>query len=369
MPIVATFTGGGLLPRVLSAVPITSTRLRVTFSESMTANGDLGDASNYTLSVVGPSTVRTITAVTLESSTTVLLDVSGAMSVGSPAYTLLVAAVVDLAGNVIDPLYDTVNVTVPSATLSVLQARAVDDRTLRVWLSTEPRHYSPSASDDALNRFNWSIGAQAGSVSAPVVEKPLRVFADAISGYAGAWAVDLAVDRALYAHGTYRVTAGASLRSADGTTVMALTPNNRSDGPGLAPRRPERPTRVLAREPLDIENDITTGRWKVTDQGGLSFHGGVAALRKRVLRRVVTSKGGFFHLPTFGAGIQGKLTIRPGTLATAQHQILRSAREEPDVALAEVAIARLATGAYKFSIKLKTRQGDSADLTGALPTG
>lgn len=366
MPITTTFAGGGVAPRLTSAVPITTTRLRATFSEAMAADVALGTAANYTLAVVGASVARTVTAVILESSTTVLLDVSGTLSVGTPAYTLLVAGVVDLAGNAIDPAFDTVNVTVPSTTLSVLLAAAVDDRTMRVWLSTEPRHFSGHAPDDALNRFNWSIGVQAGGVTAPVVETPVQVVASPLVGAAGAWAVDLAVDRALMAHATYRVTAGARITSADGSTLMALAPSNRADAFGLAPRRAARPARILARESLDLASD-GGGRWVADEAGGIALHGGDAATRKRMIRRIVTPKGGFYHLPRFGSGVRIKATIRNGDLAVLSHDILRAAREEPEIESAAVTVSKLATGAFQYAVRAKTVTGQEVGVSALVP--
>ena len=366
MPITTTFAGGGVAPRLTSAVPITTTRLRATFSEAMAADVALGTAANYTLAVVGASVARTVTAVILESSTTVLLDVSGTLSVGAPAYTLLVANVVDLAANVIDPAFDTVNITVPTTTLQVLRAAALDDRTMRVWLSTEPRHVSGHAPDDALNRFNWSIGVQAGGVTAPVVEAPLQVIPAPLTGAAGAWAVDLAVDRALMAHATYRVTAGARITSADSSTLMALSPANRFDAFGLAPRRASRPSRILVREQLDLAPS-GGGAWVATETGGLALHGGDEACRKRVIRRVTTPKGAFYHLPKYGSGVRIKATMRVGDLAVLQHDILRGVREEPDIEAASVVVSKLTTGAFQFAIRGRTFQGQDVSASGLVP--
>jgi len=116
MPI-ASFPGGGERPRLQSGTPITLTRIRALFSESLdTATAPLGA---FTLTALGGSTVRTLTAVAGYGPTYVDLDVSGALSTGTAAYRLTAAGTVtDLAGNTIDPAFVQVDIDVPTTVLN-----------------------------------------------------------------------------------------------------------------------------------------------------------------------------------------------------------------------------------------------------------
>lgn len=116
MPI-ASFPGGGVRPRLQSATPITLTRIRALFSESLdTSTAPLGA---FTLTELGGSTARTLTAVAGYGPTYVDLDVSGTLSTGTAAYRLTAAGTVtDLAGNTIDPAFVQVDIDVPTTVLN-----------------------------------------------------------------------------------------------------------------------------------------------------------------------------------------------------------------------------------------------------------
>lgn len=115
MPI-ASFPGGGVRPRLQSATPTTLTRIRALFSESM--DPSTVPIGAFSLTANGGSTARTLTGITL-GPTYADLDVSGALSTGTAAYTLTVAGTAaDLAGNTIDPGFVSAPVDVPTTVLN-----------------------------------------------------------------------------------------------------------------------------------------------------------------------------------------------------------------------------------------------------------
>lgn len=83
----------------------------------------------------------------------------------------------------------------------------------------------------------------------------------------------------------------------------------------------------------DPETALTLGTYQVDDSGDYAFDEGMASLRKRVVRRLITRKGAFAHLPNYGVGIPDYAkrlaiaSVLSGLAADAEVQI----SQEPDV--------------------------------------
>lgn len=111
----------------------------------------------------------------------------------------------------------------------------INSNTIRVLFSREPKHLSPLADDDALNRLNWEVRVQAGSGSVPVVtllenaQPQPTIFP---STWPDAWSVDARTDRQLRLKTTYLTIAGSAIVSATGSSLLA-DPDDRDDHPGI----------------------------------------------------------------------------------------------------------------------------------------
>jgi hypothetical protein len=109
------------------------------------------------------------------------------------------------------------------------------------------------------------------------------------------------------------------------------------------------------------------GVFRVDDSGDYAFDAGVQVVKKRILRRGVTKKGAFAHLPaTYGVGLLdackklGKASVRARYASDYQAQIL----QEPEVVAAKV-VAIPDPGApslIHFVITVQTRTGASFTL-------
>lgn len=122
---------------------------------------------------------------------------------------------------------------VPETGMGVLFVIPADGRTLRVYLSEEPRHVSPLGSTDALNRLLWAVSATAGPGASPVVVRAQNVVARPLDvpEVPGAWSVDLVLDTRVLLSTLYLTVGSAALASADGDT-LAPSPNDRGTCPG-----------------------------------------------------------------------------------------------------------------------------------------
>ena len=84
------------------------------------------------------------------------------------------------------------------------------------------------------------------------------------------------------------------------------------------------------------------GTYQLTDAGDFGLDKSEASsLRKRVIRRVTTVAGGFFHLPGYGAmpKLKGLLTV--DAAERLQARILAQVRQEPDVVDASVTVQQV----------------------------
>lgn len=100
----ASFTGIGIAPRVSSATATDAATVRVVFDEAMSDTGLTTDG-NYAFTSPGGATI-TVGSVAKINPTTVDITISGEMRTGISNYTVTVSNVTDLAGNTVDPLYN-----------------------------------------------------------------------------------------------------------------------------------------------------------------------------------------------------------------------------------------------------------------------
>lgn len=98
-------------------------------------------------------------------------------------------------------------------------------------------------------------------------------------------------------------------------------------------------TLEAARDSLpDPTNPLVLGAIRVDDTGDYAFDEGLTNLRKRVLRRLFTVKGGFAHLPNYGVGMgsHGKRLAIPSLVADLAAAAEVQLSLEPDVGKAKV---------------------------------
>lgn len=180
MPASASAVGLGTGPTVFLANQLSPTTFQVVFSEPMSSTGLL-TPGNYALTANGGSTVRTVSAVSIISSASVLITASGALSIGTNAYTVTVTGLTDLVGNPINLSANTANLTIVGTTNSAHSRNGGTYVTLalptivspgryRVFIgplgsSADPRASSRVAGEAELVRLN--VGQTSVSVAVP----------------------------------------------------------------------------------------------------------------------------------------------------------------------------------------------------------
>jgi hypothetical protein len=103
------------------------------------------------------------------------------------------------------------------------------------------------------------------------------------------------------------------------------------------------------------------GTFRVDAQGDYAFDEGTEGLRKRILRRLVTMRGGFAHLPNYGVGVPalGKRLAVAATLASVAADAEAQILSEPDVAEASVRpfVDPQAPSIVRLQIRVRTKEG------------
>ncbi len=242
----------------------------------------------------------------------------------------------------------------------VLFVTPIGSNTLRVFLSSEPRHFSPLSLDDSLLRNNWVVSVLSGPGLAPVIERVENAQAQPteIPGIPFAWSVDLRTDTRVLTNTIYLTVGNPALVSAAGA-ALAAPPDDRDDHPGIAearPRRPARPPQVADRR-LDIAYDFFDGIFRLDSKSDLALHGGVEALKKRIIRRLISVLGGFFHLPTYGAGLRVKDLFSATKLAEIRSDVLDQVRREDEVQTASALVTSPSAGVLIVDLTIKATFG------------
>lgn len=188
--------------------------------------------------------------------------------------------------------------------------------------------------------------------------------------------VDVYLDRPMTPYPAIYTITVEDLLSADmmdllvPTTVQVQAVYKQIQPPQVNTARPSRDianpqTLSAALDPIpDPLSPFTLGSIRVDDSGDYAFDEGIVNLKKRVLRRLVTARGAFAHLPTYGVGIPqnakklGSPIFVQALAADAQAQIAT----EPDVAkcLVKPVIDPNTPGLVRFQVIVQPKVGQPA---------
>lgn len=245
----------------------------------------------------------------------------------------------------------------------ILLLTPINSNTFRLYFSTEPWHSSTLAARDSLLRTNYAFSIGSGDATAPVVEgvENPQPRPDDIAGEPGAWSVDLRLDRRILARAIYELEVSNVL----GIGGESLTVDE-AEAPGISrPRELVQPTSPqFLPDPVDFFYDTFEGVFRLDSRNDLALHGGVDTLKKRIIRRILSSPGGFSHLPAYGVGLRVKQLLSATARAKLRADILRQVRQEPDVEEATVEVAvQNAIVFVSVSVRPRSRSPVSVSLS------
>lgn len=246
--------------------------------------------------------------------------------------------------------------------LSVVFVTPINSNTLRVFLTREPKHISAMAADDALNRLNWQISLTSGPGGPPVVEGVENPQAQpaVIAGNPDAWSIDLRTDRRVLLASVYLVVASGAIAAADRSVLMSPAPDDRGSANGdMRARSRPRESSVAVTPGIDILYETFAGIWGMNSAGDLAIHGALSALKKRIIRRLLSSPGGFYHLPTYGVGLRVKELRRTTNLRDIERNIREQILQESEVRAVQVVVTTpsVGSGVLVVQIDVQTVEG------------
>lgn len=108
---------------------------------------------------------------------------------------------------------------------------------------------------------------------------------------------------------------------------------------------------------VDLFYDSFTGAYRLDPRGDLDLHAGIDALKKRVIRRLITTPGSFYHLPDYGVGLECKEPFNSTNLGRIQAEIIRQLRQEEEILELEVQVASPAPDVLVVKIRARTAAG------------
>lgn len=117
----------------------------------------------------------------------------------------------------------------------------------------------------------------------------------------------------------------------------------------------------LSRDALQFPPKL--GTYQVTDTGDFGLDkSGVSGLRKRILRRVSSALGEFFHLPGYGVAVGIKKLLTLDAMQRLQARVTAQVLREPEVTEAQVSVIRVTGFPGVVSISVRAKTGDGEDV-------
>lgn len=267
--------------------------------------------------------------------------------------------------------------------LELRDARAVRENVVRLFFNTAPLFTYTDDPHDAASPLRYSVTPVPGTSG--LDGEPTRnvdvVRSDLVlEALTFGTEIDVTVDRPFSPWDSRYIVAVNQLVAASGGALLAPGFTSR-EFPGLYRilRVPNvdaaTPSRDVANpqtyqdqlDPLPQAGDpLALGVYPVGSDGDYAFDEGIANLRKRIFRRLITRPGAFLHLPTYGVGVPlyGK---RLGTAAVRQQIAAEAERQiglEPDVVAVRVTLASSPTEPSLTILRaqVQTTRGPSVDM-------
>ena len=252
---------------------------------------------------------------------------------------------------------------VPLSPLSVTGAVALSTKEVQVTVSREAQVLASTVAGDALNPATWVIQrldtAFLFSVLSVRQVDPLTFIVSVLQDF-----------------GSQRVThriLTTTLLDSDGNPVTL----NQADYAGLLSaeakdeasraRRSSNAVRDVANPP--VPNSPAGGTLIINSGGDYELEDGAALLKKLIIRRLTTQKGGFFHLPEYGVGLAVKGLLPAANLIKLRADIIRQVKREPEVTAADVQLSLGTQNDLTVRVRAQIDTGGSLDFSFPVQSG
>lgn len=250
--------------------------------------------------------------------------------------------------------------------ISVVRALAVAGQVVRVTFSEEPLHRTPAGARDALNVANYVFSVVDGQATAPAA---VGVSRDLVVGpaYGVGNGTDAGDERALDVHVDRQLVVGIRYRvfvkNVDSLVGGEIGAPYTADFSGVTllqeTQRPQR--RQDLTDFLSVQ-----GHWVIDDGGDVvpeppQVDAPDVGIRKRVLRRLGTSRGAFSFLSGYGLRIPLKGVATTAKMSELRDEAGPQLRREPEAQDVSVSVSVSGLGVTTVDARIKTRK------TGVVP--
>jgi len=261
---------------------------------------------------------------------------------------------------------------VPQPPLAIERAVAISTKEVEVDLNRDPQAIAPTIEGDGLNPATWTIQrldtAFLFSVVAARQEGPQKLIVSVLQ--------DLGSEKV-----THRIST-TTLLDSDGNPITAPILNS-ADFPGLlSTETRDRGTR--ARQRTNAIRDVANrpapsseldeqfgGTLVVNSAGDYELESGQQLIKKLIVRRLITKRGDFFHLPDYGVGLNVKEPLPAVSLVKLRADIIAQVLREPEVEEADATLIQGAGNDLSISVRARLRASNASVSIGieSTPSG
>ena len=239
------------------------------------------------------------------------------------------------------------------APFALLRVWAPTAQTIRAEFSSPPRVEADRSPHDALTRGSYTLSAVSG-----VRLQPPRILS---LTPVDATTVELTLAGELEGtNARYRLSVAPTVQSAAGRVIGVRT----AEFLGLTTELTERGGQGWAeRSAMPALTDLRApnslgGSLVVTPDGDYDLAEGTETVKKLALRRLVTPRGGFVHLPNYGLDLTHARLLQPAFLASLKAEIREQVLKESEVASVTVDLQHVVgRGVLRIGLDLQLRAG------------
>lgn len=260
--------------------------------------------------------------------------------------------------------------------LTVLSALATRENVVRVFFS-QPIYFSQLLDvkdGSSVDRYNISIvSTSVGADGLPA--RPVRVAEILVEDVDDTSVIDVVTDRPFSPYAAQYIVTVNGVWTADQVTALDVsqaaatfygafkvlvvpTPHIGMTGRDVANPQSQSSTNGLP----NPNSEMILGKFVVDDTGDYAFDDGLTSYKKRILRRLMTSPGGFAHLgEKYGVGIpdHSKKLAQSSVLATLTAEAEKQIAQEPETqkVVVKTIVDPSGNGLVKFIILASTKTG------------
>lgn len=250
------------------------------------------------------------------------------------------------------------------AAFNLVSVLPIATRTIRVAFSDEPLNVSDIGAGDVYNPYNWVVTTDLAA------EFPYRFTVLEILATSDPAIWDVVLLQALRSNSwTHRVSCPLIVEP----DFTPMTDPTELDFPGvLSTAQVDANARAvdrrfamqdLANPPFALPTEVG-GTLKVGPGGDYANETGQKLLKKLIIRRLITPKGAFFHLPGYGVGLNAKTPLPQGDVVKLKKDIETQILAESEVQAVAVAVSYRGQNEYDIFIKAKLKTpGDPVAVT------